>query len=382
MIGREQPSVAAIEGMARAFMVEDSGDVRERPGPTRRASWPTFRRRRRMRDGSEAWATVRSHPDPIVRAFLETIREAGVIQAADRVRALWSPKLIIVATDLPIDLTVDHLVTREELVRDGETAAEIATALRGQGWHLQVLPPVVRGGGITLQTAKTVIGTLLQKALSGALFPVLIPGTSGKPAAGTLRTHLPLIEAMEQAAQAYPGLRAAPPEGGVLRECLRKYGIVPSWGEVATLFPVSLPDARAVNALRQAEADELELLRQELPTVRYRIAGKRGRPSLVAYDPTRVPDIERTLRALFGPGVTVDNPPAEPPAQQEDADPCPPMRPLDDGPGSGRVPPFSPSRPAAASPIIRFAGSTSLILKRLACQSGRSIGRPLRRGNG
>ena len=186
---------------------------------------------------------------------------------------------------------------------------------------------------------------------------------------------------MGQAAQAYPGLRAAPPEGGVLRECLRKYGIVPSWGEVATLFPVSLPDARAVNALRQAEADELGLLRQELPTVRYRIAGKRGRPSLVAYDPTRVPDIERTLRALFGPGVTVDPPPAEP-AQPKDVDSCPPMRPLDDSPGSGRVLSFLPSRPAAASPIIRFAGSTSLILKRLACQSGRSIGRPLRRGNG
>ena len=88
VIGREQPSVAAIEGMARAFMVEDAATFESVLDHDEEGELPEFKRRRPMRDGSEVWATVRSHPEPIVRAFLETIREAGVIQAADRVRAL------------------------------------------------------------------------------------------------------------------------------------------------------------------------------------------------------------------------------------------------------------------------------------------------------
>ena len=44
-------------------------------------------------------------PTCIARLFLEQVREAGVVQMADRIRAVWNPKLIVLATDVPVDLT-------------------------------------------------------------------------------------------------------------------------------------------------------------------------------------------------------------------------------------------------------------------------------------
>jgi hypothetical protein len=82
-------------------------------------------------------------------------------------------------------------------------------------------------------------------------------------------------------------------------------------------MPEHLPTDAAVRAVQDAERAELKRLRQELPTVRYRLPGKRGKPSFVAYDPERIPDIERAMAALFGAGVTVEHPPAEEPAPQE-----------------------------------------------------------------
>jgi hypothetical protein len=125
--------------MARAFMVRSEETFQSVLDHSEEGDLPVYRRRRRMRDGGEVWATVRSHPDPVVRLFLETVREAGVIQAADRVRALWSPKLIIIATDLPVDLTVDALLTRGELIQATESAARTVADLRAKGWSVRPL---------------------------------------------------------------------------------------------------------------------------------------------------------------------------------------------------------------------------------------------------
>jgi hypothetical protein len=95
----------------------------------------------------------------------------------------------------------------------------------------------------------------------------------------------------------------------VLGECLRRHGFVPAWRELQRLLPEYLPDNAALKAAEDAEREELWRLRATLPTVRYRVPGKRGRASMAIYDPSRVPDIAHALAALLGPGVTVEQPP-------------------------------------------------------------------------
>src|SRR3982750_1980285 len=71
---------------------------------------------------------------------------------------------------------------------------------------------------------------------SFAQFPALAPaGRNLVP--GTLYATLPAGEAFRRAAEAPPGLRAPPPEGGVLRECLRRHGVVGTWTDLPALVP-------------------------------------------------------------------------------------------------------------------------------------------------
>jgi hypothetical protein len=253
-----------------------------------------------MRDGSEAWGEVRSHPDLLARAFLEQIRESAIIQMADRVRAVWNPKTIIIATDLPIDFTVDQLMTRAELVSVAERTAGIVTGLRTKGWALR--PNWVSGSDFR----NNIIITVLAAAHP---IPAYLPTGNGWGTALELWTTLPPAEAFRLAAVDYPGIRPATPEGGVLGECLKRHGFVPAWRELQRLLPEYLPDNAALKAAEDAQREELKRLRETLPSARYRVPGKRGRASVAIYDPSRVPDIAHALAALLGPGVTVEQPP-------------------------------------------------------------------------
>ena len=76
---------------------------------------------------------MRSHPHPLARALLEQVREAGVAQMADRVRAVWHERVIVLATDVPVDLDVDLLLTEGELKRAARLAAEARRALAARG---------------------------------------------------------------------------------------------------------------------------------------------------------------------------------------------------------------------------------------------------------
>jgi hypothetical protein len=76
---------------------------------------------------------------------------------------------------------------------------------------------------------------------------------------------------------------------------------VPSWQEVQRLYPEYLPDDAALKAAEDAERGEMKRLRQELPTAAYRVPGRRGKASVVAYDPARI-NIEAALVEKFGAG--------------------------------------------------------------------------------
>src|SRR5919206_2443273 len=97
-----------------------------------------------MRDGAEAWADVSGHPDANAQALLEQMREAGVVQMADRIRSVWKPKPIVIATDVPVDLDVDLLVTQGELMTAVSAGAVVAREVRERGWALRV-EPTARG---------------------------------------------------------------------------------------------------------------------------------------------------------------------------------------------------------------------------------------------
>ncbi len=71
----------------------------------------------RMRDGSQRGVKVDVHPDPLVQAVVEHFREGNTIQAADRLRAIHQEgKTLVLVDNVPVGLTVDHLVTLAELL--------------------------------------------------------------------------------------------------------------------------------------------------------------------------------------------------------------------------------------------------------------------------
>ena len=80
----------------------------------------------RMRDGSRRGVEVPVHLDPLVQAVVEHYREGESLQAVDRLRAIHGEdKTVFVVSNVPLDLTVDQLVTWGELVPD-ELAVMVA----------------------------------------------------------------------------------------------------------------------------------------------------------------------------------------------------------------------------------------------------------------
>jgi hypothetical protein len=162
-------------------------------------------------------------------------------------------------------------------------------------------------------TADSVIKSLLQKALSLTQVPALHPTAGGTPPIGTsLWSRLPPAKAFRLAAAVYPGLRAPPPPGGVLRECLRRHGLIVGWSDLSAAVPELVPDAVALKAVKDAERGQLAEIRQDLLTAAYRVAGRRGLPGTVAWDPARIADPQAALTDLLGGRVTVDRHPPEP----------------------------------------------------------------------
>ena len=137
-IGREQPSVAAVEATARALMVDDLQDfvsILEEHG---KGEFVPHRRRVRMRDGSEQWGKVPAHPHPLAQIVFEQVEKPAWPSSQDRVRPIWSPKVAVTDCNIPMDATVDVLISS----RDGWPAlrryAQAKIDLEGRGWA--VLP--------------------------------------------------------------------------------------------------------------------------------------------------------------------------------------------------------------------------------------------------
>lgn len=109
--GREQPAVQPVEDMVRALFAD--GPVPEFSGRLTDTA-----RGYRIRNGSQSGAKVAVHPDRLAQSLLEQIRERESVQAIDRLRLVHRsrPARVIILSNLVLDITVDRLVTWNEII--------------------------------------------------------------------------------------------------------------------------------------------------------------------------------------------------------------------------------------------------------------------------
>jgi hypothetical protein len=112
-VGREQVAPQRLEEMARPFTVADREAFQAFGCYVRQT------RGRRMRSGEVRPVEVEVHPDPRCQELLEQIREAEIVQAADRVRPIFNERSIVLLNELALDVTYDRIMTHKELVMDG-----------------------------------------------------------------------------------------------------------------------------------------------------------------------------------------------------------------------------------------------------------------------
>lgn len=126
IVGREQVSPQRLEEMTRPFTATT-------PEPFQAfGCYVKQTRGRRMRSGRVEPVVVDVHPDPRCQEMLEQIREAEIVQAADRVRPIFNERSIVLLNELALDVTYDRIVTHKELAMGGnrfEQAAERGTAM-------------------------------------------------------------------------------------------------------------------------------------------------------------------------------------------------------------------------------------------------------------
>src|SRR3954454_8981776 len=170
---------------------------------------------------------------------------------------------------------------------------------------------------IRQQYPESVIESLLRFSLQApevSRLPAEL-GTAGVPIPGTLFTTLTAAEAFKLATVAHPTLRPRRPEGGVLRECLRRHGLVPAWGDLPSALPDLVFDADEAERVRNAERAVLTELKAEHARSTYRVPARRCRPGTVVWDAARVPApavaLSRLLKARVEIAAPSDATPAD-----------------------------------------------------------------------
>jgi hypothetical protein len=95
-----------------------------------------------MRDGSAKRVNVAVHPDPRVQAVVEQGREAEMLQAFDRLRLIHNEKrkTVYILCNIPLDLSVDELVTWNQLIGDRRLSDALAVCDE-RGWDALPLAP-------------------------------------------------------------------------------------------------------------------------------------------------------------------------------------------------------------------------------------------------
>jgi hypothetical protein len=88
-----------------------------------------------IRNGTTRPGNVAVHPDPRVQAVVEQSREAEIIQAIDRLRLIHNEKrkTVYILCSIPLDISVDELVTSKQLTGDRRLSDAVAECDE-RGW--------------------------------------------------------------------------------------------------------------------------------------------------------------------------------------------------------------------------------------------------------
>jgi hypothetical protein len=124
--GRNQMRVEDAESLARCLYVDDDEPLNLAGHLVPEA------RGYRLREGEEG-VYVDVHPDPRMQQIIELNRERESAQAIDRARLSHNkdPKVVYILSNVPLDITVDHLVTWEEAITGGSRLERALDALDG-----------------------------------------------------------------------------------------------------------------------------------------------------------------------------------------------------------------------------------------------------------
>jgi hypothetical protein len=126
IVGTYLPPVFAVENEAGALAAR-LPEVRAFAGEYVRTE-RAFRLQR-----GEASASVLGHDDPFAQRVLEQKREAEILQAIDRLRLVHAltPKPVFILSNLPLDLTIDEVVSLEQLAGLDDYVGELFDHLGG-----------------------------------------------------------------------------------------------------------------------------------------------------------------------------------------------------------------------------------------------------------
>ncbi len=141
-IGREQASPLAVEDMARALFSDDPEPLNLTGGYVKET------RGIRMRDGSAVPVEVWVHPDPRVQALLELVRERELEQGMDRLRLIHNTetKHWYNMCNVPLDVTVDRVITRAQLLHEATGRMDNGRQGKGRRFYGSRLKEAVRRG--------------------------------------------------------------------------------------------------------------------------------------------------------------------------------------------------------------------------------------------
>ncbi len=158
VVGREQPACKKVEAIARAFFATELEPI---------TTAQIYRREPlefRLKEGISTWVeNVEAHPDPRVQRVLAQIREAEIVQAADRIRPIFnSGRRIFLLNAVPTSVQPDRVLDWSDFVAGGTVWDRISAKLDGvlplrPDWLRSTYPTIFT----SLRTAEREVANLI-----------------------------------------------------------------------------------------------------------------------------------------------------------------------------------------------------------------------------
>lgn len=262
IVGREQPSPAAVERIARAYAAHGDADFESlASGP-----YPTTTRGIRKRDGSGHPVKVAYHPNAWADRVLKSIRDTEIEQAIDRIRPIFKARAIkiILLSPVAVDLTVDQVMSWTDFRQGGsriERALKTARVVPLSGREAARLLPGIWGNRTTAQEDLSEAG-LLAISLNRETYLQILPIRIG-----TVATYKTEVEAGKRSRE-QTALIAAPPHKAravleALTGPLREFQVVKVFEpDQAAVEAAEAREERIAISMYDGGLSEVEAIRQ------------------------------------------------------------------------------------------------------------------------